>query len=460
MNARPRLAFVDLETTGTTATADRITEIGIVEVDEHDGVSEWSSLVNPEIRIPDFIAALTGISNDMVADAPTFEELADEIHARLEGRLFIAHNARFDHGFLKNAFKRTGHVFRPSVLCTVKLSRKLYTGFSRHNLDSLVERHRLTVTERHRALGDARLIWQFWQKVQQEFPTEQLEAVVKKLTARPALPSHLDATAIDKLPTTHGVYFFYGENDLPLYIGKANDLRRRVLSHFSGDHLTSKELTLSQQVKRIDWMETGGELGALLQEAALIKQLSPVYNAQLRKKEETCSWQLIRAGHVARLRLAYSDDLFYGHENNLYGLFAGKREAGDALRALADEHKLCPALLGLEKHRPGKPCFSSQVRKCLGACCGNESIADHADRLAHALSALQLKEWPYPGAIGIREGDHVHVVNHWDYVGAARGDDIQTLAEGRQPRFDHDTYKILHKQLQKVEKRIILLGKC
>ena len=120
------LAFVDLETTGATATSDRITEIGIVEVDADGTVREWQQLVNPGTRIPPFIEQLTGISNEMVADAPTFESVAAETLRRLEGRLFIAHNARFDYGFLKNEFKRLGIAFRAPVLCTVKLSRTLY----------------------------------------------------------------------------------------------------------------------------------------------------------------------------------------------------------------------------------------------------------------------------------------------------------------------------------------------
>ena len=119
------LAFVDLETTGATATADRVTEIGIVEVDEDGSVREWQQLVNPGTRIPPFIEQLTGISNAMVADAPPFAAVADETLRRLEGRLFIAHNARFDYGFLKNEFKRLGITFRAPVLCTVKLSRTL-----------------------------------------------------------------------------------------------------------------------------------------------------------------------------------------------------------------------------------------------------------------------------------------------------------------------------------------------
>ena len=159
------LAFVDLETTGATATHDRITEIGIVEVDEDGSVREWQQLVNPGMRIPPFIEQLTGISNDMVADAPPFEAIADEALRRLHGRLFIAHNARFDYGFLKTEFKRLGVDFKANVLCTVKLSRALYPEHHRHNLDSLIERHGLHAEGRHRALADAQLIHQFWQKI-------------------------------------------------------------------------------------------------------------------------------------------------------------------------------------------------------------------------------------------------------------------------------------------------------
>ena len=225
------LAFVDLETTGATATSDRITEIGIVEVYADGTVREWQQLVNPGTRIPPFIEQLTGISNEMVADAPTFAAVAAETLRRLEGRLFIAHNARFDYGFLKNEFKRLGVTFRAPVLCTVKLSRTLYPQFHRHNLDSLIERHGLQADARHRALADAQLIHQFWQKIHVDRSSDEIEAALSKLNARPSLPPHLDASLIDDLPDTPGVYLFYGEKsdsgDLPLYIGKAKEIRQR-----------------------------------------------------------------------------------------------------------------------------------------------------------------------------------------------------------------------------------------
>src|SRR5690606_5866783 len=137
------------------------------------------------------------------------------------GRVFVAHNARFDHGFLKNEFKRTGHEFRPPVLCTVRLSRKLFPGFARYNLDALAERHRLEVGERHRALGDARLIWQFWQHIRATLDPELVDETVASLVRRPSLPARLDGSQVDEIPDGHGVYLFYGASGLPLYIGKA-----------------------------------------------------------------------------------------------------------------------------------------------------------------------------------------------------------------------------------------------
>ena len=454
-SAHTRLAFVDLETTGATATEDRITEVGIVEVDEDGSVREWSSLVNPHCRIPEFIEGLTGISNAMVATAPSFEDLAEEIQRRLAGRIFLAHNARFDHGFLKNEFKRIGVEFRPTVLCTVKLSRKLYPGFAKHNLDTLAERHRLQVTERHRALGDAKLIWQFWQVIHATLPVQQIDAAVTELTARPSLPSHLDPALIDDLPATHGVYLFFDETRLPLYVGKANNLRRRVLSHFSADHTSSKELDIAQKIRRVEWIETAGELGALLKEAALIKQLMPTHNQQLRRNEEICAWRLVQQGERWKLALVTTDDLFFGDEANLFGPFTSSRKATNALKAIADEFQLCHALLGLEKVRSGKACFASQVNHCGGACVGRESGASHTTRMLTALDKLRMQPWPYAGPIGIREGEVLHVVGNWSYFGTASDEAAAwNLIEHGQSRFDRDVYQILHKKLHGMRNRI------
>src|SRR5690349_8210372 len=268
------LAIVDLETTGTRAARDRITEIGVIEIDRFEVVSEWSTLVNPGVALPTEVQALTGITHDMLATAPRFADLASELHERLAGRVLIAHNARFDYGFLRREFDRAGIKFQAREVCTVKLSRRLYPGGA-HDLDSLIERHALACKARHRALGDADAVWQFLRRALHEHGP----AVHRWVARQPALPPHLERAALDAVPEAPGVYLFYGERGAPLYVGKSRAMRTRVLQHFSsGAHW----LPL---VHRIDWRRTAGELGALLLEARLVKELSPAFNRHLRREE-------------------------------------------------------------------------------------------------------------------------------------------------------------------------------
>jgi DNA polymerase III subunit epsilon len=437
------LAFVDIETTGGPTRLESITEIAVVEVDE-DGVREWSTLVRPEMRIPDHIIRLTGITNEMVAAAPRFAEVADALFDRLERRTFVAHNARFDHGHLKAAFKRMGVDIRPRVLCTVKLSRRLYPEHSHHSLDHLIARHGLEVAARHRALGDAQLLWQFWQRIHEHFSATRIDAAVRELLGRPALPSYLDAAEIDAIPESPGVYIFHGENALPLYIGKSMRLRTRVLSHFSGDHRSDRELSLCSQIRRVSWIESAGDLGALLQEAMLIKSLHPTHNRMLRRNRELCTWRVAPdlLGDM-ELRLMRAADLDPGRRDDLYGFFRSRRGAVERLLALAREHELCPPLLGLEK-RGGERCFNLQLRRCRGACAGRESAAEHTARMLDALREIKVEAWPFSGPVGLREGSTLHVVDGWRYLGSA--DDqpavAALLAEGA-PAFDFDIYRIL-----------------
>lgn len=452
----PRLAFVDLETTGGNASVDSITEIGIVLVDE-DGVREWSQLIQPETRIPAFIEKLTGISNAMVADAPRFEEIAEKLDKLLSGYLFIAQNARFDYGFLKNAFKRSGRVFKPAVLCTVKLSRALFPEHKHHNLDSLIARHGLSITGRHRALPDAQAIHQFWRHIHATQDASLLATIIQKLVARSSLPPNLDQLRIDGLPDSPGVYLFYGENGLPLYIGKSTNIRQRVLSHFSADHRNHREMGLSQQLRRIDWVATAGEWGALLMEAKLIKQLQPTHNRRLRRKNSLCAWRLQQQDGHLRPVLAWAEDIDFGAQTGLYGLYHSQRDAQKALRSIADQNQLCWGELEIEKKAEGRPCFAYQLKKCKGACIGQEPAPSHAARLLMAMDKLKLKTWPYAGAVGIQEGDEVHVIDHWCYLGTAKNsEDLYDLLGSNRPAFDRDTYMILSKAL-KASKHLLYL---
>ncbi|MGN6388746.1 MAG: hypothetical protein ACTHL1_04480 [Burkholderiaceae bacterium] len=224
------------------------------------------------------------------------------------------------------------------------------------------------------------------------------------------------------------------------------------MSNFSADHQSARELKLSQQVRRIEWIETAGELGALLLESQLVKRMMPAQNMQLRRNEEICAWRLVERGGHMRLSLARADDLFFGNGETLYGLFTSARKATDAMKAVADEHQLCPGLLGLERHRDGAPCFASQVKRCLGACCGREPAAEHDARVRTALDRMALKPWPYPGAVGLEEGDVLHVVDRWAYVGTAgTRREADDLLRTRRPPFDRDVYLLMQKWLPKLD---------
>ncbi|WP_244816116.1 exonuclease domain-containing protein [Caballeronia sp. Lep1P3] len=271
------LVFVDLETTGGTFGVDRITEIGIVEAGPQ-GVSQWTSLVNPQKPIPAFVQQLTGIDDAMVRNAPTFEELAADLLDRMNGRLFVAHNAHFDHGFLKGEFKRIGMRFVPDVLCTVQLSRAVYPAETRHGLDALVERHALVPSARHRALADADLLWQFWQHLHRAHAPELVRAHVERVMRRFQLAAHIDEETIERIPAGCGVYVFYGDDDAPLYVGRSVRLRQRVRSHLTGPRRSAKDLRLAALVRRVEWRATGGEIGALLAEAQLTAAVRPALN--------------------------------------------------------------------------------------------------------------------------------------------------------------------------------------
>lgn len=455
-----KLVFIDLETTGANPVVDRITEIGLIEVDAEGKASHWSSLINPQTSIPAFIQGLTGITNNMVEHAPLFTDVAEELFERLQGAIFIAHNARFDYGFLRNEFSTAGYQLRSEVLCTVKLSRTLFPEERKHNLDALIARHSLLADGRHRALADADLIWQFWQQMQIKIPNETFDAALRSLLQRPNLPTHLAPDALDGLPDTPGVYLFYGENDLPLYVGKSVHLRQRVLSHFNSDHKLYKDMRLSQQLHRIEWRETAGETGALLLEAQLIKDLQPIHNRLLRRQRGLCAWRL-QQGTAPVLSFASEQD--FGCAEGLYGLFSSKRKAEETLRGLAEEHQLCLVMLGLEKRsHADKPCFAAQLNRCRGACMGKENHALHNARLESALAGLQVKTWPYAGPVGLVEiaedgNSEVHVINNWCYLGTAKSEDsLWSMLEQapKRPAFDLDTYKILTKAFRQRQLQI------
>jgi len=453
-----RWLFLDVETTGSTATRDRVTEVAWVLLDGETGqVSKESHLVNPDARIPAFIQQLTGITDDMVADAPRFSAIAPRLAAAMDGAVFVAHNARFDYGFIKNEFKRIGQSVRAPVLCSVKLSRLFFPAEKRHNLDAVMARHQLQADSRHRALTDADLIYQFWLDLQQRFGPQKVVDAAKSLISQSSWPSHLDADALDEMPDTPGVYIFYGEKRFTLYVGKSKHLRQRVLSHFSGDHAHGKELSLSMQVRQIEWHETPGEIGALLLEASLVKQLAPSHNVRLRRNKSLCAWRFSTETN-APPSLVWTQDLDAGAQDDLYGLFTSQRHAQTWLTALAETHQLCKGRLGLEKVKPKQPCFGRQLRQCKGVCVGEEAPNLHDLRLLAAMVDRKVATWPFAGPVGFVERSKdktqtaIHVVDRWCYLGTATQEgECADLLETARPQFDPDIYKILRKAAKELQ---------
>ncbi|SFO26955.1 exonuclease domain-containing protein [Nitrosospira briensis] len=460
----PNFVILDLETTGDSPLYDRITEIALVRFENGIETERWETLVNPRISIPPFISRLTGITNEMVSGAPTFEEVAHKLYGYIEGAVLAAHNVRFDHGFLKSEYKRIGAVLRQKVMCTVKLSRRLYPEHRSHGLDAIMRRHGLVTDARHRAMGDVELVMAYLESAKHELGEARVLETVASLLKGPSLPAGLDGAFMNEIPDSPGVYLFYGENDLPLYIGKSVALRSRVMSHFNGDHSSSREMRIGQQVTRVECIETAGELGALLLESRLIKERQPVHNRRLRTAKNLFSLSLARGlNQIPLVKIVTEDDIDPTLFEHLFGLFRSRKAAVEALRGIALENRLCPRIIGIETGKGA--CFAHQLQRCDGVCAGKESPDLHYLRLKQALIPHRLKSWPYPGTIGIREHDEasgrsqLHIFDSWRHLGTV--EDEGELEEVLQARaslsFDLDIYNVLQKNLRKYPE-IVSLG--
>ena len=273
----PSYVVLDLETTGGSASGDSVTEIAAVRIDDGKETQRWSSLVNPGVPIPYFIQNLTGITNEMVAHAPRFKQVADTLLGLLEGSVLVAHNAGFDHGFLRGEYARLGYELRIPTLCTVRLSRRLYPGFKSHGLDAIMQRHRLQTNARHRAMGDVDMVLAWLAQARSEFGASGLQEAAQLLLQPPmGLPVELE-TQVDEVPDSPGVFLFYGDAAVPLFIGSAANLRQRVTSHLQSASKSARERGIVANTRRIESRATAGELGALMLAKRLIDELQPTY---------------------------------------------------------------------------------------------------------------------------------------------------------------------------------------
>lgn len=490
-----KLAFVDIETTGGRTSYDRIIEIGIVRVENDQVIDTYSTLINPHSHIPPEISQMTGIRESDVLNAPTFREVAADIIERLKDYTFVAHNVRFDYGFIKAEFARLGATYTSKHFCTVKLSRALYPSYPRHNLDSIIERFNLTCENRHRALDDALAICTFYHKAKNQIEEQLFTDAMNRVMKKTYLPLKLDPSILETLPESPGVYIFYGpqpgqsgeaaceqsetrvdgskterqkmipvSDQVPLYIGKSINIKERVLSHFSGDIHSPLEMKITQQIESLETIQTAGELGALFLESQLIKKMLPLYNKMLRHKHELVSIRQRtndEGYYLAELDTITSPDT--SDMGSFLGFFRSRKQAKDFLASVSREHELCEKLLGLEKTTSS--CFGYRLERCKGACVKKEKALNYNLRFLTAFGRTKIKSWPYPGAIIIEERQELDgkteyfLVDKWCFLGTVSLDSNGSFKETSQPySFDLDTYKILVRYLNspKNEKRVRL----
>ena len=367
------LAIVDVETSGPSVTGDRIIEVAVQRVEQGRLVRTFTTLVDPEQRISWDIERLTGITNDDLVGAPTFAAIQDDLRAIFDGCVFVAHNVRFDYGFIRNEFERLGRTFESPCLCTVRLSRLLYPRHRRHGLSALIERFKIPCPNRHRALDDAAAVWAFLQIARESIDPAKISRAVDLLLKTPSLPPGLHEDALKHLPAGPGVYIFYDADGATLYVGKSRNVRTRVRSHFTGDRRSGREMRLCQQVARIEARPTYGELAALLLESHLIKTMMPLHNQLSRQRRELviARRSSSAAGYagVQLERMATGRDMPPG---DILAVFRSLRQGKEVLHNLAREHQLCPRALGLE--RSIGSCVYRQMKMCTGACTGKERV--------------------------------------------------------------------------------------
>ncbi len=370
-------AIIDIETTGGNASRERITEIAIFIHDGKQVVNEYSTLVNPECKVPPFVARLTGITDEMLVNAPKFYEVARDIVEITEGCTFVAHNAAFDYSFVKQEFLNLGYKYKRPVLCTVKMSRKLLPGHKSYSLGNLCNSLGIQITSRHRAAGDALATVKLFDRLLSVDPT------LNQIPTDGLHPS-LDRTVFSSLPSTAGVYYFHDENAKLLYIGKSKNIHSRVLSHFHNNS-TNKAIEIRSNTASISFEETGSELIALLLESDEIKKHKPLYNRLQRRtsyKYGLYSFYLQSGYHVIQIEKIKTT----GKPHTVFSSFD---EALVVVHELAAKYNLCQKLCGLYQNHGA--CFQHSVGQCSGACIGLEPADAYNSRVATALSEFHHK---------------------------------------------------------------------
>ncbi|MCE2997552.1 MAG: ribonuclease H-like domain-containing protein, partial [Flammeovirgaceae bacterium] len=268
-------AIVDIETTGGYADNHRITEIAIYHHDGNRITDNFRTLLNPGRKIPHFITGLTGITSQMVEEAPTFEEMAEEIHSWLKDRIFVAHNAHFDYSFLKKEFDGAGINWQTKKLCTVRLSRKIIPGLDSYSLGRLAESLGVRIPDRHRAGGDAHATAKIFSILLQRDDSGIITKALKRNSGETILPPNLNKEDFDKLPSKAGVYYFLDGHGQVIYVGKAVNIKKRIAGHFTGEAREWNRSNIRNEIHNITYELTGSDLIALILESQEIRRLWP-----------------------------------------------------------------------------------------------------------------------------------------------------------------------------------------
>ncbi|TKD61819.1 exonuclease domain-containing protein [Flavobacterium sp. ASW18X] len=373
---------IDVETTGNGLRGNKITEIAIFKTDGTVILEEFTSLVNPEQPIPYHITALTGIDDAMVANAPTFAEIAPQILEITKDTIFVAHAVNFDYGVIKEEFKQMNQDFVRKKLCTVRLSRRLTPGFNSYSLGKLCSSLSIPLTDRHRARGDAHAtVLLFHLLLEKSEAPGVVTSFLNSKSQEATLPPHLNHAEVERIPAKPGIYIFYNQKREIIYVGKAKNLKKRVLGHFYDK--SEHEIMLCRAVAHIDFELSGSEFLALLMESHRIKKHFPKFNrAQKRKDQQFAIFYYENRAGI--LQLGY---------NNLKLVAAplvvmnNPTACRDLLYQLAEDFKLCPKYCQL---RQGAAiCKDIPISNCEGICAKQEAISAYNAKVKKAIAHLK-----------------------------------------------------------------------
>jgi DNA polymerase III subunit epsilon len=383
--AKKKYAIIDIETTGGAANREKITEIAIVVHDGEKILDTYETLINPERSIPYFITQVTGISDKMVADAPKFFEVAKHIVTMTEGAIFVAHNVRFDYGFIQEEFRRLGFTYMRKQLCTVRLSRQAFPGLRSYALGNLIKHFNIEVKDRHRAMADAAATTIIFEKILAlEINQETADMMVNQGIKENALPNGISLETLHKLPETCGVYYLHDNDGTVNYVGKSINIQKRIFEHFKDK--TTKGDKLQQGVFDISYEETGSELTALLFEDFEIKRLKPAINkAQRRTFFPYCVYSFSDENGYTRFH-AVKNMATIRKKHKILQEFEKLTDAKNYLKAVVRRYELCEKML--EPVFTEGPCFRRQIGQCLGSCVGEESAESFNERANAAIDAM------------------------------------------------------------------------